>query len=79
MSRYQDEIDGNMLEASRLTRNAALVSSLGLTPYKDGNMWCYSYGVNLQEGIAGFGITVYEAASDFETNYCNESIQIIKR
>jgi hypothetical protein len=72
MNRFQDEVDGNLLEASRLTRNSALVSSLGLIPYKDGNMWCYLYGDNLQEGIAGFGRTVYEAAGDFETNYCNE-------
>jgi len=23
--------------------------------FKDGNMWCALYGINLQEGVAGFG------------------------
>jgi len=36
---------------------------------KDGNMFCYLLGDNLQEGIAGFGDTPYRAAADFYSNY----------
>ena len=36
---------------------------------KDGSMFCYLYGDNLQEGIAGFGETPYKAAEDFVNNF----------
>jgi len=42
-----------------------LISILGLKPQKDGNQWCYLYGDNLQEGIAGFGDSIYDAMIDF--------------
>jgi hypothetical protein len=32
---------------------------------KDGNQWCFLWGENLQEGIAGFGETPLQAAADF--------------
>lgn len=32
----------------------------------DGNVWCALYGENLQEGIAGFGITPQAACLDFD-------------
>lgn len=44
------------------------IASLGIKPFKDGNMWCYLYGDNIQEGICGFGETIYKAAWDFYTN-----------
>lgn len=28
---------------------------------KDGNMWCALIGINLQEGVAGFGKTIANA------------------
>ena len=31
---------------------------------KDGNMWCALMGVNLQEGMVGFGKTISEALKD---------------
>ena len=31
----------------------------------DGNMWCFLKGKDLQEGIAGFGATLNEAAIQF--------------
>ena len=42
-----------------------VVHSLGLTPKKDGNMWCILLGENLQDGISGFGETVINACLDF--------------
>ena len=41
---------------------------------KDGNMFCFLLGENLQEGIAGFGDTCYLAADQFYENYMNEKI-----
>ena len=32
----------------------------------DGNKWCALYGENLQDGVAGFGDSPYEAMSDFD-------------
>lgn len=37
----------------------------------DGDQWCALYGENLQDGIAGFGDTVGDAMSDFDTNWWN--------
>jgi hypothetical protein len=39
---------------------------------KDGNQWCWLYGDNLQEGIAGFGDTPEQAARAFDTAWSNE-------
>ena len=33
---------------------------------KDGNQWCWLYGDNLQEGVAGFGDTPVLAAREFD-------------
>lgn len=41
------------------------IQALGIKPYKYGNKWCFLYGDNIQEGIAGFGDTIIEAAYDF--------------
>ena len=35
----------------------------------DGNQWCALYGVNLQEGVAGFGDSPALAMSDFNKNW----------
>lgn len=35
----------------------------------DGNQYCMLYGVDLQEGIAGFGDTAALAAEDFDKNW----------
>ncbi len=43
---------------------------------KDGNQWCYLYGDNLQEGVAGFGETPYLAMKDFANSFYNEKIII---
>lgn len=51
------------------------ITSLGIKPYKDGNQWCYLYGDNIQDGIAGFGETIFKAAWDFYTNIKIEEIK----
>lgn len=33
--------------------------------FPDGDMWCALYGDNLQEGVAGFGKSPYEAVASF--------------
>ena len=40
----------------------SFIAMLGIKPFKDGNQWCFLYGENLQEGIAGFGDTIFDAA-----------------
>ncbi|MBG6172701.1 hypothetical protein IWQ55_000272 [Labrenzia sp. EL_208] len=35
----------------------------------DGNEWCALYGGNLQEGVAGFGVTPAAAMDDFDKNF----------
>ena len=42
-----------------------LISRINPKLSKDGDKFCYLLGDNLQEGIAGFGNTVYDAMVDF--------------
>ncbi len=37
--------------------------------YIDGDQWCALYGENVQDGIAGFGKSPYEAMMDFDRSY----------
>lgn len=37
--------------------------------FKDGTDWCALAGMNLQEGIAGFGSTIEEALQNFDKEY----------
>jgi hypothetical protein len=48
------------------------ISALDIKPFKDGNQWCFLYGKNIQEGVCGFGDTIYKAAWDFYTNVKTE-------
>lgn len=54
------------------------IASLGIKPFKYGNQWCYLYGDNIQEGICGFGSTIYEAAWDFYSNIKTEEARQAK-
>lgn len=56
-----------------------LITSLGLKLERDGNQFCYLYGENLQEGIAGFGDTPYLAMRDFYNRFMNEKIKIFPK
>lgn len=35
----------------------------------DGNQWCALYGVNLQDGVTGFGASPALAMADFDKNW----------
>jgi len=35
----------------------------------DGNKWCALYGVDLQEGVAGFGETIEDALKEFDIEW----------
>ncbi len=48
------------------------IQALGVKPFKDGDQWCFLYGDNIQDGIAGFGETIRDAAIDFYNNLCYE-------
>jgi hypothetical protein len=38
----------------------------------DGDKWCVLYGSNLQEGVAGFGLSPNQAMIDFDKNWHKE-------
>ena len=48
------------------------IAALGIKPFKDGDQWCFLYGNNIQEGVCGFGETIFRAAWDFYTNIKTE-------
>lgn len=51
------------------------IAALDVKPFKDGNQWCFLYGDNIQEGICGFGDTIFLAAWDFYKNIKTESAE----
>jgi hypothetical protein len=71
MTSYEYEVHQEKVQKAELERGVALVVALGLTPFKDGDQWCYLLGENLQEGISGFGHTPFQAAQEFECNFCS--------
>jgi hypothetical protein len=56
-------------------RMITLIGTLKPKLSKDGNMWCFLYGENSQEGIAGFGETPHEAMVDFDKNFRKECVK----
>lgn len=48
------------------------VKTFGLTPFKDGNVWCVLLGENIQDGISGFGNSPLNAIIDFNKNFVHE-------
>lgn len=41
----------------------------------DGDRWCALYGIDLQEGIAGFGGTPHDAIVNLYDNYCRDTVE----
>lgn len=60
----QQRIQDCAIDASRALQAPHLLHKAKLS--KDGNQWCWLYGDNLQEGIAGFGDTPYKASQEFD-------------
>ena len=51
------------------------IHALGAKLSKDGNQWCFLWGDNIQDGVAGFGDTIRDAALDFYNNVCFEKVK----
>lgn len=52
-------------DVKRHERRALWVVILGLVPQRDGNQYCFTWGV-FPEGVVGFGDTPYKAMLEFE-------------
>ena len=65
------EADARYETAIRKNRWALI---LNLPLMRDGNQFCYLYGANLQEGVAGFGDTPELAMLDFDKNFKNTTM-----
>ena len=63
------EITSALHQAATDLINLQIIEKLNPKFSKDGNQFCFLYGENLQEGIAGFGSTVFEAVNDFCKSY----------
>ena len=63
-----DEIKQQLSDSKTLM----IIEKLKPTFSKDGNQFCFLYGDNLQEGVAGFGDTIWKAMQDFERNIFNQ-------
>jgi hypothetical protein len=64
---YQTEVTNKQirLELDREYHALRVAKELCGHPRKDGNEWCFLFGEDLQEGIAGFGRSVIDAAINF--------------
>lgn len=67
------------LDAARRRNHWAVI--LGLRPLRDGNQWCFVWGENIQEGVAGFGSTPEDAVVAFDSamGQCGGSSTVPKR
>lgn len=57
------------IETEAQKRALTMLTTLGATLSKDGDKFCWLYGDNLQDGIAGFGDSPMQAAYDFENTF----------
>lgn len=63
---YEHEARMNLLVEQQEYQKFALLKP---KVSRDGNQWCVLYGDNLQEGIAGFGDTIYLAILDWNKSF----------
>jgi len=69
---YQNAAESEKNAAAN-KENLSIIAALGLKPFTDGDMYCFLWGDDLQNGIAGFGETVDLAVLDFNKNYFKKS------
>jgi hypothetical protein len=64
---YQTESTNQQirLELDREYHALRVSKELCGSPHKDGDQWCFLFGEDIQEGVAGFGRSVIEAAHNF--------------
>ena len=75
---FSELMDAARYESNAAARKEALADEM-LRPFMllkptlsaDGNMWCFLYGDNLQDGVAGFGETPAKAAVQFDIEWLN--------
>lgn len=65
-SKEEFETEAAMHRSQAAINANSWVVTLGLKPIRDGNQWCFLWGENLQEGVAGFGDTPHKAMLAFE-------------
>lgn len=69
----------HIADVSKMIEQAVqLVFDEKLTPFKDGNQWCFLLGHNIQDGVCGFGDTILDAAVDFYRDYESTKINIVE-
>ena len=72
MCEYIDNLTSDILYRAAIERaELNLVAALGLRISVDGNQFCFLFGDDLQNGVAGFGETAALAAADFSKNWYN--------
>lgn len=66
-----DELERDQLERNVLIERQEynLTSLLQPKIYKDGDKWCCLWGLDVQDGVAGFGDTPYLAMLDFNKSW----------
>lgn len=69
LTHYADMADRRAQENEYEILIFRLMKELGVIPYKDGDQWCALYGANLQDGIAGFGNTPFQAAANLRDQF----------
>lgn len=65
MNPHNDYVDGLRIGVVVEAAEYNLLSMLKPSVSIDGNKWCVLYGDNLQDGVAGFGDTPYDAMLEF--------------
>lgn len=68
--RAEDQMHANACEASRPFYFVKPKLSA------DGNQFCFLYGDNIMEGVAGFGSTPDLASRDFDKNWLSYTIKV---
>lgn len=69
MSEYVQRVEeGRIIETAEMN----LVIIFGAKLSIDGDHYCWLYGEDLQNGVAGFGKSPYLAALDFNVNFRKE-------
>ena len=63
----RQRIEDCVIEVARSMQAPHLLYKAELS--KDGDQWCWLYGENLQEGVAGFGDTPAQAAIAFDREW----------
>ena len=76
---YLSEAASSRSQAEQERQAVMLVATLGLTPSQDGDKWCFLWGENIQEGVAGFGDTVMKAIYDFNSNVYHQKINPVPK